>query len=89
MSLLWNIVDTLEPGPDHAQIVIGVPGGPGLAKRLEQLGPWLARELAERGEPGAGAEAVLVVATTNRDLDEVRRRTGAEMLLPPGGPVEF
>ena len=67
MSLFWKIVDTLDPDPSQAQVIIG------LGPRTETGAncPGLERLLPARpgADPGK-TEAVLVVATSSQACQE-------------------
>jgi hypothetical protein len=74
VSLFWKIVDTLEPDPAHAQIVIGLASGRERDRRLGQLEPWLSGELTGCLRPEEETEAVLVIATGPHTCSETVTR---------------
>ena len=67
MSLFWKIVDTLDPEPQKAQVIIGL--GPGAGAGTRGLDPASLPIPGSAGLPGV-TEAVLVLATSPRTCRE-------------------
>ncbi|RJX29490.1 MAG: hypothetical protein C4525_14520 [Desulfarculus sp.] len=98
VSLFWKVVDTLDPDPQQAQIVIGLDLETGRGGKLLDLGSLLADELGCRLRGSGQTEAVLVVSTSSRaHLETVLRlvKLGVNQLHAiyphasknPGGPA--
>lgn len=73
-SLFWKIVDTLEPAPQQAQIVIGLSRQAGQSGKLLNIGKILDEVLGGPQAEGGQAEAVLVLATSPRTRQEAVMR---------------